>query len=499
MIRAAAPMKALKAVRRWFYLGNAKTPAGSALLIEQFRILTTQVPVLYGVLIINSITISYVLPPSLPFWFRFGVTGLLLLASASRIVYWVKLRGVTPTAEQALDHLFRTRILTSALNAGFSCWALALFDFVDLDSRGPLALLVFMGSVASAYCLGSFPSAARLTLLISALPVSLRLMFTGEPLLVGIGVDLCLLLVPLIQMMNTNYRDLVNLVASRAELFAEGRRARTAEMTARNEQAKAREIADRFDSALNNMSQGLCFFDGDRRLIVCNRRYIDMYDLPPESVKPGMLLSEIVDLRFAVGSFPAMTQDQYLAWRSDLVASEEVHDSVVELANGRVFQICHRPMPDRGWVATHEDITERYHAEKALTEAKSNAERAEAAARAAHTTLIDALDVVPEGLVILDADDRYVLWNRRYAEAYADSLDVIAPGVSFEETLRFGLSRGQYPEAKGCEEQWLRERLAMRCRRACTSSNCRGIAGSGSRNAAPRRGAASASASTSPT
>src|SRR3984893_6477916 len=243
MIRAAVPMKARKAVRRWFYLGNAKTPAGSALLIEQFRILTTQVPVLYGVLIINSMTISYVLPPSLPFWFRFGVTGLLLVSSASRIVYWVKLRGVTPTAEQALEHLFRTRILASALNAAFSCWALALFEFVDLDSRGPLALLVFMASVASAYCLGSFPSAARLTLLISALPVSLRLMFTGEPLLVGVGVDLCLLLlVPLIRMMNTNYRDLVNLVASRAELFAEGRRARTAETTALNEQAKAREI-----------------------------------------------------------------------------------------------------------------------------------------------------------------------------------------------------------------------------------------------------------------
>ena len=453
-------MKARKAVRRWFYLGNAKTPAGSALLIEQFRILTTQVPVLYGVLIINSMTISYVLPPSLPFWFRFGVTGLPARRQHRRIVYWVKLRGVTPTAEQALEHLFRTRILASALNAGFSCWALALFEFVDPDSRGPLALLVFMASVASAYCLGSFPSAARLTLLISALPVSLRLMFTGEPLLVGVGVDLCLLLVPLIRMMNTNYRDLVNLVASRAELFAEGRRARTAEMTALNEQAKAREIADRFDSALNNMSQGLCFFDGDQRLIVCNRRYIDMYDLPPESVGPGILLSEIVELRFKAGSFPAMTKDEYLDWRNGLVTTEGVHDSIVELANGRVFQICHRPMPDRGWVATHEDITERFHAEKVLTEAKSNAERAEAAARAAHTTLIDALDVVPEGLVILDADDRYVLWNQRYAEAYADSLDAIAPGVSFEETLRFGLSRGQYPEAKGCEEQWLRERLA---------------------------------------
>jgi diguanylate cyclase (GGDEF)-like protein/PAS domain S-box-containing protein len=460
MINNVVPRKVQKTIRRWLYVGSAKTPVGRALLVEQFRILTAQIPVLYGVLIINSITISFVLPPSIPWWIRFGVTGVLLLACAFRMLHWVKLRGIVPTADQALTNLVKIRILASTLSAGFSLWALALLEYVDADSRGPVALLVFMGSVGIAYCLGSFPSAARLTLLLSALPISLRLMFTGEGLLVVIGLNLCLLLVPLIRMMNTTHRDLVNLVASRAELLAEGCRARTAETTALKQQAVARAIADRFDTALNNMSQGLCFFDGEQRLIVCNRRYIDMYDLPPESVKPGTLLAEIVDLRFAAGSCPAMTRDEYLDWRNNLVASKETHDTVVELANGRVFQICHRPMPDRGWVATHEDITERYHAEKALTQAKSNAERAELAARMAHATLIDALDVVPEGLVILDPDNRYVLWNRRYAEAYAESLDAIAPGVSFEETLRFGLARGQYPEAKGCEEQWLRERLA---------------------------------------
>jgi diguanylate cyclase (GGDEF)-like protein/PAS domain S-box-containing protein len=448
-----------KTARRWFRLGNTKKPVGRALLVEQFRILATQVPVLYGVLIINSISIAYVLPPSLPRWFRFGFTGALLVASMFRMLYWVKLRGVAPTAEQVLKHLFKTRILASALNAGFSIWALALFECVDLDSRAPVALLVFMGSVASAYCLGSFPSAARLTLLFSAFPMSLRLVFTGEPMLVCIGLGLCLMLVPLIRMMNTNYRDLVNLVASRAKLLAAGRRARTAEMIAMKEQAKAREIASRFDTALNNMSQGLCFFDGEQRLIVCNRRYLDLYDLP-DTVKRGTFLSEIVDLRYEAGSTPAMTKDEYLVWCNDLAARQDANDAVVELANGRVLRMCYRPMPDRGWVATHEDITERHRAEKALTEAKSNAERAELAARAAHATLINALDVVPEGLVILDSDDRYVLWNRRYAEAYAESQDVIAPGVSFEETLRVGLARGQYPEAKGCEDQWLCERLA---------------------------------------
>jgi diguanylate cyclase (GGDEF)-like protein/PAS domain S-box-containing protein len=458
MIRTL-PRKVLRTIRRWVYLGSASTPAGRALLIEQFRILTSQIPVLYGVLIINSVSIAYVLPASLPSWLRFAVPGALLFISIVRMVYWTRLRAVAASAEQALNHLFKTRILTAVLNAGFSFWALVLFQNLDLNSRAPVALLVFMGSVGSAYCLASFPAAAWLTLLLSALPISLRLVLSGEAVLLCIGLNLCLMLVLLIRMMNTNYRDLVNLVASRSKILAEGERARMAETIALKEQAKAREIADRFDTALNNMSQGLCFFDGAQRLIVCNRRYIDMYDLVSESVKPGMLLAEIVDLRFDAGSFPAMTRGEYLAWRSGLV-SEEVHDSIVELKNGRVFQICHRPMPDRGWVATHEDITERYRAEKALTEAKSNAERAEIAARAAHATLVDALDVVPEGLVILDPDDRFVLWNQHYAEAYAESRGAIAIGASFEDTLRFGLARGQYAEAIGREEQWLQERLA---------------------------------------
>ena len=118
-----------------------------------------------------------------------------------------------------------------------------------------------------------------------------------------------------------------------------------------------------FDTAINNMSQGLCFFDANHKLIVCNQRYIEMYDLPPGRVHPGTPLSEIVDLRFEAGSFPAMSRDEYLKWRSNVAVSAEPTDSIVELRNGRTFKIRHRPMPDLGWVATHEDITEQRHTE----------------------------------------------------------------------------------------------------------------------------------------
>jgi diguanylate cyclase (GGDEF)-like protein len=118
-----------------------------------------------------------------------------------------------------------------------------------------------------------------------------------------------------------------------------------------------------FDIAINNMPHGLCFFDADHRLIVCNRDFIDMYGLPPERVRPGTPLSEIVDMRFEAGSVPAMSREEYMTWRTGVVVSAEPVDSVIELRNGRTFKVRHRPMPDLGWVATHEDITEQRKAE----------------------------------------------------------------------------------------------------------------------------------------
>ena len=43
----------------------------------------------------------------------------------------------------------------------------------------------------------------------------------------------------------------------------------------------------RFDAALENMTHGLCMFDGDKRLVISNERYASLYRLPPELLKPG--------------------------------------------------------------------------------------------------------------------------------------------------------------------------------------------------------------------
>jgi PAS domain-containing protein len=64
-----------------------------------------------------------------------------------------------------------------------------------------------------------------------------------------------------------------------------------------------REQGRLFDTAVNNMSQGLVMFDAAERLLVCNRRYLEMYGLSPEAVKPGCTLLEMLRHRIAKGTF----------------------------------------------------------------------------------------------------------------------------------------------------------------------------------------------------
>jgi diguanylate cyclase (GGDEF)-like protein/PAS domain S-box-containing protein len=227
--------------------------------------------------------------------------------------------------------------------------------------------------------------------------------------------------------------------------------------------AAQRELIERnkqLQTTLASIAQGVCLFDARGRLVLSNARYAEVYGLESTSVHPGMTLDEVLKLRYAVGARADISTQEYLAWATEQNASDGPKEWVLELNSGKVIRGHHQRTGDGGWVSTHEDITQAWQARKALNEAREQAERAEQEARAAHARLLDAFEVVPEGLALFDSEDRYVLWNRRYEQIYAESGDKIAKGMRFEDTLRAGLEVGQYAEAVGREHEWLTERLA---------------------------------------
>ena len=119
----------------------------------------------------------------------------------------------------------------------------------------------------------------------------------------------------------------------------------------------------RLDTAINNMTQGLLLFDSSQRLVVCNQRYLEMYGLSAEVLKPGCTFREVVAHRKATGSFEG-NLDEYCA--RVLRGIRQRNSMVVDIPDGRSIQIINEPLADGGWVATHEDITERTRAEERI-------------------------------------------------------------------------------------------------------------------------------------
>lgn len=118
----------------------------------------------------------------------------------------------------------------------------------------------------------------------------------------------------------------------------------------------------RIDVALNNMTHGLCMFDAQQKLIVCNKTYIEMYDLPSALTEPGTLLQAIDDYRASVGN-SAIANPEQTAAATAARTELEAWAFAQSLLDGRIIAVSQRPMPDGGWVAVHEDITERRRAE----------------------------------------------------------------------------------------------------------------------------------------
>jgi hypothetical protein len=111
-------------------------------------------------------------------------------------------------------------------------------------------------------------------------------------------------------------------------------------------------------TALNNMSEGLCMFDASARLILCNGRYIEMYGLSADIAKPGCSLRGLLEERKRANTF-AGDADRYIAEARRRMAEGQGGQDVGELNDGRFISISSRPMAGGGWVATHQDITER--------------------------------------------------------------------------------------------------------------------------------------------
>jgi methyl-accepting chemotaxis protein len=116
--------------------------------------------------------------------------------------------------------------------------------------------------------------------------------------------------------------------------------------------------------AFEKMPQAVCIFDGDQRLIAANKRYAVMHGLPDHLARPGTTLRQIFEYRVTLGKYPGSDPQKFIEERLASVSENKISQTVIKQNDGSVLQASRVPMTHGGWVATDEDVTERYQAEQ---------------------------------------------------------------------------------------------------------------------------------------
>ncbi|VAW17138.1 hypothetical protein MNBD_ALPHA11-1506 [hydrothermal vent metagenome] len=196
-----------------------------------------------------------------------------------------------------------------------------------------------------------------------------------------------------------------------------------------------------FDRAINSMSQGLCVFDGDRRLIICNRTYADVYGLPKELTRPGTEFKEIMRHRIENGRIPeGKTAKSHLANRMELVNSQNVEQKFTEVENGRSIYVVKNPMPGGGWIGVIHDVSDERKNEELVRQRSEEL-------KLQNLRFGAAVQHMAQGLVMFDAEHRLVICNEKWQQLYGLPNSLCKPGTSFEDIMAHCLSVGMIVEA----------------------------------------------------
>jgi diguanylate cyclase (GGDEF)-like protein len=187
-------------------------------------------------------------------------------------------------------------------------------------------------------------------------------------------------------------------------------------------------INARFTAALRNMSQGICLYDPEQRVVVANARYAEIYCLREDQVKPGTSLRQILQARVDNGTHFATDPEVYVT------VNVKQANEVQELADGRVVEIKRQPMANGGWLTTHEDVTAEKKSEKLLAEKAAELE-------VMNTRFSTALANMAQGLCMFDGEQRLTVWNDRFAQLYGVPARLLKVGTPYAELAAVRIAR----------------------------------------------------------
>jgi len=204
-----------------------------------------------------------------------------------------------------------------------------------------------------------------------------------------------------------------------------------------------------FDRAITAMADGLILVDGHDRIELFNPQYLQIFPHLAGVLRPGATVAE-VHAAAAHHMLPDGSEAERALWIADRERRHRADGEPFEftLPDARVIQAVERATDDGGFVGVFRDISAAKAAERELGQAKRQLEQ--------------ALDAMSDGFVVFNADERLVLWNRRYTEVFPYLAGRLAPGLSLDEVGRIAVE-AMYPDpADPRRESYHQQRLAER-------------------------------------
>ena len=187
----------------------------------QFDAFSKQIPLLYFILMSNTIAVAYTYVNVAPDWLTMIVPSVLTVLAALRTYWWLRQRHQVRSDADILRNLRATNWLTLPIGAGFTAWSFALYPYGDPFAKSQVAFYMAVTVIGCIFSLMHLRSAALIVTLIVDVPYVLFFFATGEPTLKAIAVNNLLVSGAMVTVLFIYYRDFADLVASRKSLLAQ--------------------------------------------------------------------------------------------------------------------------------------------------------------------------------------------------------------------------------------------------------------------------------------
>ncbi|MDF1608336.1 EAL domain-containing protein [Hoeflea sp. YIM 152468] len=233
----------------------------SDLLKAQFAVFSSQVPLMYSIVLVNSWALAYPFMTTAPVWLAVYVPLGLSLVCAVRLVGWWRMRRTVPTAQYAHQALTRTNKFAFVLSVGLTVWALSLYPYGDAYGQGNIAFFIAITGVGVIICLQQLRSAAFIVAIVINTSFVVYFSLAGIASFVGMATNMALVSIALLLVVAIQFRHFAGAVSARSELEAISREnAKLANLDSLTGLSNRRQFFAHLEAAVSE--------SGDRRVAV---------------------------------------------------------------------------------------------------------------------------------------------------------------------------------------------------------------------------------------